>query len=99
MSSQGVRPDYRREVGGGTPKIQSASSVLNRQRHIAHIAQKYTDSPLTTLAYHMDSLWMHEAFSRVKKKLRPGVGPRFFIVDRLLFEFGKQRAVPISFRQ
>lgn len=74
MSSEGdKRSDYRREVGGRTPKIQSADSVLNRQRHIAHIAQKYTDSPLTTLAYHMDSLWMHEAFSRVKKNSASGV--------------------------
>jgi len=47
--------------------------VYTRQHHIAHIAQKYTDSPLTTLGHHMDALWMHEAFSRLKKKAAPGV--------------------------
>jgi len=47
--------------------------VLNRQQHIAHVAQKYAGSPLTTLAHHMDALWMHDAFSRLKKRSAPGV--------------------------
>jgi len=37
------------------------------------VAEKYTDSPLTTLGHHLDMLWMLEAFSRVKKGSAPGV--------------------------
>jgi len=37
------------------------------------VAEKYTDSPLTTLGHHLDMLWMLEAFSRVKKDSAPGV--------------------------
>jgi len=37
------------------------------------VAEKYTDSSLTTLGHHMDMLWMQEAFSRVKRDSAPGV--------------------------
>jgi len=47
--------------------------VRTRQAHIAAVAEKYTDSPLTTLGHHLDMLWMLEAFSRVKKGSAPGV--------------------------
>ena len=74
MSSQGdKRPEYVGGAGKHAPKVQLAGSVLTRQRRIAHIAQKYADSHMTTLAHHMDASWMHEVFSRVKKKSAPGV--------------------------
>jgi len=49
------------------------TSVSTRQQHIASIAKKYTDSPLTTLHHHMDMLWMYEAFKRVKNTSATGV--------------------------
>lgn len=73
MSSKGDGSDYRSDVAGHEPKKRSAGSVKTRQLHIAHIAQKYTDSPLTTLAHHLDMLWMHEAFARVRKDSAPGI--------------------------
>ena len=74
MSSQGdKRSEYVGGAGKHAPKIRLAGSVLTRQQRIAHIAQKYADGHLTTLAHHMDASWMHEAFSRVKKKSAPGV--------------------------
>jgi group II intron reverse transcriptase/maturase len=47
--------------------------VRTRQEHIAYVAEKYTDSPLTTLGHHMDMLWLQEAFSRVQRDAAPGV--------------------------
>lgn len=73
MSSEGNYPDYGREAGEHTPKIRLAGSVLSRQHHIASIAQKYADKPITTLAHHLDLLWMYEAFARVRKDSAPGI--------------------------
>lgn len=72
MSSQGSRPGYGSDASLHGVEKRPLTSVKNRQRHIAHIARKYTDSPLTTLSYHMDMLWMREAFSRLNKDSEPG---------------------------
>ena len=66
MSSEGDRPVYERGVGKHDPKRRSEGNVSTRQRHIAHVAQKYAGTPMTTLSHHMDLLWMHEAFARVR---------------------------------
>jgi group II intron reverse transcriptase/maturase len=48
-------------------------SVRTRRQHIANIAERHADSPLTTLNHHLDMLWMREAFSRIRKDAAPGV--------------------------
>lgn len=73
MSSEGDGSDYGGEVAGHEPKKRSAGSVKTRQHHIAQIAQNYADSPLTTLAHHLDLLWMHTAFAQVRKDSAPGI--------------------------
>jgi len=73
VSSEGDGSDYGGEVAGHAPEKRSAGSVKTRQQHIAHIAQKYAGSPLTTLAHHLDMLWMHTAFARVRKDSAPGI--------------------------
>lgn len=74
MSSEGEkRPDSRHGVGKHDPKRRSDGNVFTRQRHIAQVAQKYADSPMTTLSHHMDLLWMMEAFARVRKDGAVGV--------------------------
>jgi hypothetical protein len=37
------------------------------------MAERHTDSPLTTLNHHLDMLWMREAFRRIRKDAAPGV--------------------------
>ena len=73
MSSQGDRPRHDCAAGQHVAEIRPLTSVRTRQEHIAYVAEKYTDSPLTTLGHHMDMLWMQEAFSRLKRDSAPGV--------------------------
>lgn len=37
------------------------------------MAEKYAETPLTTLNHHLDLLWLHEAYRQVKKDSSPGV--------------------------
>ena len=73
MSSQGDRSGHDGVTAEHVAEIRPLSSVRTRQEHIASVAEKYTDSPLTTLGHHMDMIWMLEAFWRVKKDSAPGV--------------------------
>ena len=73
MSSQGADQNMISGAGQHTTKKRSLMSVRTRQLHIAKIAEKYTDSPLSTLSHHMDMLWMREAFSRIRKDAAVGV--------------------------
>jgi len=73
VSSQGDRPRHDCAAGQHVAEIRPLTSVRTRQEHIAYVAEKYTDSPLTTLGHHMDMLWMQEAFSRLKRDSAPGV--------------------------
>ena len=73
MSSQGDRPRHDCAAGQHAAEIRPLTSVRTRQEHIAYVAEKYTDSPLTTLGHHMDMLWMREAFSRLRRDSAPGV--------------------------
>jgi len=73
VSSQGARPEHDGVVGQHAAENQPSGSVRTRQRHIANIAERHTDSPLTTLNHHLDMLWMHEAFSRIKKNCAAGI--------------------------
>lgn len=73
MSSQGDRPGHERAAGRHGAEKRPLTNVKTRQQHIAHVARKYTDSPLTTLGHHMDMLWMREAFKRLNKDSATGV--------------------------
>ena len=73
MSSQGDRPEHERAIGLHAAEQRPLTSVRTRQEHIAYVARKYTDSPLTTLSHHLDMLWVREAFSRVKRDSAPGI--------------------------
>lgn len=73
MSSQG---DSRREGSArraDAGEKRPLTSVSTRQRHIAQMAEKYADSPLTTLSHHMDVVWMREAYRQVRRDSAPGV--------------------------
>jgi RNA-directed DNA polymerase len=73
VSSQGERPEHEGATGPHAAEQRPPTSVRTRQEHIAYVAEKYTDSPLTTLGHHMDILWLQEAFSRVQRDAAPGV--------------------------
>ena len=73
MSSQGARPKYDGVVGQHAAENRPLTSVRTRQQHIASIAERHTDSPLTTLNQHLDMLWMHEAFSKIRKDSATGI--------------------------
>jgi len=71
VSSQGTRPGHDGVSGRHGAEQRPLSSVRTRQEHIATLAQRHTDSPLTTLNHHMDMYWMRTAF----RSLRPGKTP------------------------
>lgn len=73
MSSEGDDRNITSAPVRHVAEKRPLTSVRTRQEHIAHIAKKYADSPTTTLSYHMDMLWMREAFSRLKKDSATGI--------------------------
>jgi len=73
VSSQGDDRNRTSATGRHAAEKRPLTSVRTRQEHIAQIAERHTDSPLTTLSYHMDMLWMRDAFSRLKKDSAVGV--------------------------
>ncbi len=54
------------ETKGSTP-------ISTRLEQIAHLAEKFADSPLTTLAHHMDIDWLREAYRRTRKDGARGI--------------------------
>jgi retron-type reverse transcriptase len=51
----------------------SSGLVYTKQQRIAELACKMPDAGLTSLSHHIDSKWMHEAFSRTRKNAAPGI--------------------------
>ena len=47
--------------------------ISTRQRKIAELAQREPKLTLTTLAHHIDEVWMREAYRRIRKDAAPGV--------------------------
>ena len=47
--------------------------ISTRQRKIAELAQREPKLTLTTLAHHIDEVWMREAYRRVRKDAAAGV--------------------------
>lgn len=54
------------ETKGSTP-------ISTRLEQIANLAEKYADSPLTTLAHHIDIEWLREAYRRTRKDGARGI--------------------------
>ena len=47
--------------------------ISTRQRKIAELAQREPKLPLTTLAHHVDDVWMRDAYRRIRKDAAAGV--------------------------
>ena len=47
--------------------------ISTRQRKIAELAQREPKLTLTTLAHHVDDVWMREAYRRIRKDAAAGV--------------------------
>ena len=47
--------------------------ISTRQRKIAELAQREPKLTLTTLAHHVDDVWMREAYRRTRKDAAAGV--------------------------
>ena len=47
--------------------------ISTRQRKIAELARREPNLTLTTLAHHIDAVWMREAWRRVRKDAAAGV--------------------------
>jgi group II intron reverse transcriptase/maturase len=54
------------ETKGSTP-------ISTRLEQIAKLAQKFADTPLTTLAHHIDIEWLREAYRRTRKDGARGI--------------------------
>ena len=62
------------ELAGGKMAGTLGREVIStRQRKIAELAQREPKLTLTTLAHHIDEVWMREAYRRVRKDAAPGV--------------------------
>ena len=73
MSSEGARPKDDGVSGRHGAEKRPLTSVRTRQEHIAEIAKRHTDSPLTTLNHHLDMLWLYCAFQKLRKESATGV--------------------------
>ncbi len=73
MSSKGELSGYGSAEGQHGEEPRPLTSVLTRQQHIAETAKKYAGEAPSTLAHHMDMLWMREAYGRLNRKSVPGV--------------------------
>ena len=47
--------------------------ISTRQRKIAELARREPKLTLTTLAHHIDEVWMREAYRRIRKDAAAGV--------------------------
>ena len=62
------------ELAGGKMAGTLGREVIStRQRKIAELAQREPKLTLTTLAHHIDEVWMREAYRRVRKDAAAGV--------------------------
>lgn len=73
MSSEGAGPKHDGVSGRHGAEKRPLKSVRMRQEHIAELAKRHTDSPLTTLNHHLDMLWLYCAFQKLRKASATGV--------------------------
>ena len=52
--------------------------ISTRQRKIAELAQREPKLTLTTLAHHIDEVWMREAYRRIRKDVGGCVKAQLF---------------------
>lgn len=87
-------------------ETKGSSPISTRLEQIAKLAQRFADTPLTTLAHHMDLDWLREAYRRTRKDGARGIdgqGADEYAVDlegnlRRLLErakSGSYRAPPV----
>ena len=53
--------------------MESWEIVYTKQQRIAALARIHPDVSFTSLAHHIDVLWLHEAFQRTRKDGAPGI--------------------------
>ena len=79
-----VNPPRNRKGGAGNPPPTGARAsalpdtlgrevISTRQRKIAELARREPKLTLTTLAHHIDAVWMREAYRRIRKDAAAGV--------------------------
>jgi len=73
VSSEGAGPKHDSVAGRHGAEKRPLKSVRTRQEHIAELAKRHTDSPLTTLNHHLDMLWLYCAFKQLRKASATGV--------------------------
>ena len=73
MSSEGAGPKHDGVSDRHGAEKRPLKSVRTRQEHIAELAKRHTDSPLTTLNHHLDMLWLYCAFKQLRKASATGV--------------------------
>lgn len=74
MSREGEKvPGHGTAAGKHAGEQRPLTSVSTRRQRIAAVAQKYPDSPLSTLSHHLDLLWMREAYRQLNPNSAVGV--------------------------
>lgn len=60
-------------LGGNTMNTSKFNTVSTKQQRIAELAKQSSERVFTSLAYHMDIDWLHEAYRRTRKDGAVGV--------------------------
>jgi RNA-directed DNA polymerase len=58
---------------GTMAETKGSTPISTRLEQIANLAEKFPDSPLTTLAHHIDIDWLREAYRRTRKDGAKGI--------------------------
>ncbi len=53
--------------------MESGNTVYTKQQRIAELARIHPDVSFTSLAHHIDLVWLYEAFGRTRKDGAPGI--------------------------
>jgi RNA-directed DNA polymerase len=59
--------------GNTEDAMESGNTVYTKQQRIAELARIHPDVSFTSLAHHIDLVWLYEAFGRTRKDGAPGV--------------------------
>jgi RNA-directed DNA polymerase len=59
--------------GNTEDAMESGNTVYTKQQRIAELAKIHPEVSFTSLAYHIDLVWLYEAFGRTRKNGAPGV--------------------------
>ena len=53
--------------------MESGNTVYTKQQRIAELARIHPDVSFTSLAHHIDLVWLYEAFGRTRKDGATGI--------------------------